>query len=159
MDIKLLVMDVDGTLTDGKVYMGASGELVKCFDIKDGYGIANLLPKYGIVPAIITGRKSEILLRRCEELKIFHVYQGISEKTEKMEELMRKLDVTPEQVAYIGDDLNDLDCMKAAGVTGCPADAVKDIKEYVDFVSTLPGGSGAVREFIEWLGAQNERKV
>lgn len=154
MDIKLLIMDVDGTLTDGKVYMGAAGEAMKCFDIKDGYGIANLLPKYGITPAIITGRKSEILLRRCEELKITHVYQGISEKTEKMNELMELLHVSPEQTAYIGDDLNDLDCMKMAGVTGCPSDAVKGIKEYVDFVSTLPGGSGAVREFIEWLGTE-----
>ncbi len=154
MDIKLLIMDVDGTLTDGKVYMGAAGEAMKCFDIKDGYGIANLLPKYGITPAIITGRKSEILLRRCEELKITHVYQGISEKTEKMNELMELLCVSPEQTAYIGDDLNDLDCMKMAGVTGCPSDAVKGIKEYVDFVSTLPGGSGAVREFIEWLGTE-----
>lgn len=154
MDIKLLIMDVDGTLTDGKVYMGAAGEAMKCFDIKDGYGIAKLLPKYGITPAIITGRKSEILLRRCEELKITHVYQGISEKTEKMKELMELLCVSPEQTAYIGDDLNDLDCMKMAGVTGCPSDAVKGIKEYVDFVSTLPGGSGAVREFIEWLGTE-----
>lgn len=154
MDIKLLIMDVDGTLTDGKVYMGASGEAMKCFDIKDGYGIANLLPKHGIIPAIITGRKSEILLRRCEELKITHVYQGISEKTEKMKELMQLLDVTAGQVVYIGDDLNDLDCMKIAGVTGCPSDAVKEIKEYVDFVSTLPGGSGAVREFIEWIDTE-----
>ena len=97
--IRMLVLDVDGTLTDGKVYMGANGEAVKAFDIKDGYGIANILPRLGITPVIITGRKSEILLRRCEELKITHIYQGIMDKVAKLKEVLAELDMTAEEAA------------------------------------------------------------
>lgn len=151
MDIKAMIMDVDGTLTDGKIYMSATGEAVKAFDVKDGYGIANLLPECGIVPVIITGRKSEILLRRCEDLKITHVYQGVSDKAAKFAEVLEKLGISGKQVAYIGDDLNDLECMELAGVTACPADAVEIIREKADFCCNFPGGKGAVREFIDWL--------
>lgn len=149
--IEYLVMDVDGTLTDGKIYMGESGEMFKAFSIKDGYGIHDLLIPSGIIPVIITGRKSAIVSRRCNELGITKVYQGISDKLE----VLRNITTDLSRVAYIGDDLNDLVCMKsvkaAGGIVGCPKDAVKDVKEISDFVSEFNGGEGAVRDYIEWL--------
>jgi 3-deoxy-D-manno-octulosonate 8-phosphate phosphatase (KDO 8-P phosphatase) len=153
--IKYLVMDVDGTLTDGKIYMGITGEACKAFNIKDGYGICHLLPTHNILPIIITGRSSSILEKRCLELGITELYQGISDKKELLVKLTKgELD----EVAYIGDDLNDLECMiavhKAGGIVGCPKDAAKKVREISDFVSNLSGGDGAVREFIEWLGCK-----
>lgn len=151
MKIKAIVMDVDGTLTDGKVYMGSNGELFKAFDIKDGYGIHNMLPKANIVPIIITGRKSIMLENRCQELGITHVYQGIDDKVTKLGEILRNLSVEYDEVAYIGDDLNDMDCMKKCGVVGCPMDAVDAVKEIANYVCNRTGGNGAVREFIEYI--------
>ena len=84
MSIKLLVMDVDGTLTDGHIYMGPDGEVMKAFDVKDGYGIAHILPRYGIIPVIITGRRSQIVERRCAELGITELYQGVGDKLERL---------------------------------------------------------------------------
>ncbi len=149
--IRLLIMDVDGTLTDGKIYMGASGEAVKAFHAKDGYGIVHLLPKLGITPVIITGRKSEILLRRCEELGITHVYQGVEEKTEMLKRVAEALGTDLVHTAYIGDDLNDFEAMKLCGMKACPSDAAAGIREISDFICTMPGGMGAVREFIDYL--------
>lgn len=151
MKIKLLVMDVDGTLTDGCIYMGENGELMKAFNVQDGYGIAQILPKHGVIPVIITGRESKIVERRARELKITHVYQGVGEKLAKLKALAQALDAAPEQVAYIGDDLNDLECIRWCGFSGCPADAVPEIREAVDYVCVLVGGKGAVREFIDRL--------
>lgn len=149
--IKLLILDVDGTLTDGKIYMSSQGELFKAFDIKDGCGIHDILPKYDIIPAIITGRKSQILERRCKELNIVSFYQGITNKIEKLNELVYNNDLSYENVAYMGDDINDLSCMEKASLIGCPSDAVKEVIAIADFVSSKVGGNGAVREFIEWL--------
>lgn len=150
-NVKYLVMDVDGTLTDGKIYMGENGEILKVFNIKDGYGIRNIAILRGINPIIITGRSSKILENRCKELGIEQIYQNIDKKIEKLREVTKDLNV----VAYIGDDLNDLPCMlavkKAGGVIGCPKNAVKRVQEISDFISTYDGGDGAVREFIEWL--------
>lgn len=157
--IKLLVMDVDGTLTDGKIYMGASGEMMKAFNIKDGYAICNILPKYGILPVIITGRQSQIVLNRCSELNIKDVYQNVSDKVEKLKEILSERNFSMCNVAYIGDDSNDIPCMMTVkdgnGLVGCPSDAVKKVKELADFVSEESGGNGAVREFIEWIIANN----
>ena len=153
--IKYLVMDVDGTLTDGKIYMSAEGELVKAFNIKDGCGIHDVLIPSGVLPVIITGRTSLILEKRCIELGIMDVYQGIHNKREKLEEYLAERGDIYENVAYIGDDINDLSCMvpikEAGGLVGCPADAVKQVKEIADFISAKNGGDGAVREFIEWI--------
>lgn len=149
--IKILVMDVDGTLTDGKIYMGNEGELMKAFDIKDGYGIAHMLPKMGMIPMIITGRKSRILEHRCKELKITELYQGIEDKDSVLGEIIKEKGLDFENVAYIGDDLNDLPCMRQVGLTACPADACEEIREQVDYVCHRRGGCGAVREFIEFL--------
>lgn len=149
--IKYLVMDVDGTLTDGKIYMSPSGEVVKAFNIKDGCGIHDILIPAGVIPVIITGRISDIVLNRCKELGITDVFQGVSNKMGKLKEITEELDC----VAYIGDDINDLSCMRlvkeAGGVVGCPADAVEKIKELADYIAIHNGGDGAVRDFIEWI--------
>ncbi len=149
--IKLLVMDVDGTLTDGRIYVGAQGELMKAFDVRDGYAIAHILPEYGIVPVIITGRSSEIVSNRAKELGIAELHQGVSDKLKMLREIAAKYDVSAEKIAYIGDDLNDLPCIRYCGVTACPADAVSLVPEQVDYVCKHNGGRGAVREYIEWL--------
>ncbi len=149
--IKLLVMDVDGTLTDGRIYVGAQGELMKAFDVRDGYAIAHILPEYGIVPVIITGRSSEIVSNRAKELGIAELHQGVSDKLKMLREIAAKYDVSAEKIAYIGDDLNDLPCIRYCGVTACPADAVSLVLEQVDYVCKHNGGRGAVREYIEWL--------
>lgn len=149
--IKYFIMDVDGTLTDGKIYMSPSGEAMKAFNIKDGCGINDILRPAGMVPVIITGRESQIVLNRCKELGITDVYQGQSDKLAVLKEVTTELD----NVAYIGDDINDLDCMyavkEAGGVVGCPADAVERVKLIADYISPHNGGDGAVRDFIEWI--------
>ena len=150
MDIKMLVMDVDGTLTDGKIYMSANGELMKAFNIKDGYAIARLRD-YGIEPVIITGRSSEIVKQRCAELKITELHQGIENKSYKLRDICKKYGIDLSQVAYIGDDLNDLPCMKICGCSACPSDAMKQVKDSVGYVCRAKGGDGAVREYIDFL--------
>lgn len=149
--IKLLVMDVDGTLTDGKINISANGELFKSFSVKDGYAIGHILKKNKILSAVITGRKSDIVTCRAKELNIDYLYQGIAEKLPKMLQLAEELHISASEIAYIGDDLNDLDCLKAVGIAACPADAVDGVKVVCDYICTKNGGDGAVREFIEWL--------
>ena len=158
--IKLLVLDVDGTLTDGKIYMSSDGEIMKAFNIKDGCGLHDVLPNIngGIVPAIITGRRSKILENRCSELNIINLFQGVRNKLKKLEELLVEMNLNYANVAYMGDDINDLSCMKtvkeAGCIVACPADAVKQIIVISDFVATHNGGNGAVREFIDWLAEE-----
>lgn len=149
MKIKMLVMDVDGTLTDGHIYVGAEGEMMKAFHVQDGYGIAHILPQLGITPVIITGRSSKIVEKRAKELKITHLHQGIGDKLAKLQEVARELDAAAEEIAYIGDDVNDLDCIRWCGCTACPADAVPEVLDNVDYVCRCDGGRGAVREFID----------
>lgn len=154
--IKYLIMDVDGTLTDGKIYMGNDGEIMKAFNIKDGCGIHDIAIPYGITPMIITGRSSKIVENRCKELNITRLYKGIKDKGEKLKEVVEDIS----EVAYIGDDLNDLSIMslvkEAGGMIGCPADAIDEVKDLADFISKKNGGDGAVREFIEWLVKQHK---
>ena len=149
MKIKMLVMDVDGTLTDGHIYVGAEGEMMKAFHVQDGYGIAHILPQLGITPVIITGRSSRIVEKRAAELKISHLHQGIGDKLAKLQEVAAQLGATAEEIAYIGDDVNDLDCIRWCGCTACPADAVPEVLGAVDYVCKREGGRGAVREFID----------
>lgn len=153
--IKYLVMDVDGTLTDGKIYMGNDGEMMKAFDIKDGYGIHDLLIPAGIVPVILTGRSSYIVMNRCKELGIDNIFQKVQNKLEELVRFVEKRGDSLSNVAYIGDDLNDAVCMKAVeeagGLTGCPLDAVNGIVNIARFRSKRNGGDGAVREFIEYI--------
>ena len=148
--IKLVLLDEDGTLTDGGIYRGNNGEELKRFNVKDGYAIVNA-QKLGIEFGIITGRKSELVEIRSNELKIKYLYQGISEKTVILEEIMQKTGLKKEEIAYMGDDLNDILIMKQSGLTGAPRDAADEVIQIVDFVSGKNGGSGAVREFVEYI--------
>lgn len=160
--IKLLVMDVDGTLTDGKICIGNDGELFKSFDIKDGCGIHDVLKPNGIEPVIITGRKSKILDNRAKEIGIECLFQGVSNKIERLNEVLAEKNLELFNVAYIGDDINDLTCMKnviaAGGLTACPYDAVDDVKSVVNYICKRKGGEGAVRDFIEWLVKKNNKE-
>jgi 3-deoxy-D-manno-octulosonate 8-phosphate phosphatase (KDO 8-P phosphatase) len=150
MNIKMLVLDVDGTLTDGKLYMSANGEMMKAFNIKDGYALARLRNN-GIEPKIITGRSSEIVNRRCEELGITELYQGVDNKATCLKKVCEEKGLTTKQCAYIGDDLNDLDCMMLCGHKAAPADAMKGVWDIVDYVCQTRGGEGAVREYCDYL--------
>lgn len=160
--IKILVLDVDGTLTDGKIYMGNDGELFKAFDVKDGYAIHNELIPSGIIPVIITGRKSRIVENRSQEIGIKYLYQGVANKLEILKSVAQKLHVPLNKIAYMGDDLNDLECMnfikKNGGLIGCPKDACEEVIEISDFISLKKGGNGAVREFIEKVLIFGERE-
>lgn len=148
--IKLVLLDVDGTLTDGGIYRDNNGEELKRFNVKDGYAIVNA-QKLGIEFGIITGRKSELVEIRSNELKIKYLYQGISEKTVILEEIMQKTGLKKEEIAYMGDDLNDILIMKQSGLIGAPKDAANEVVQIADFVSEKNGGSGAVREFVEYI--------
>lgn len=148
---KLFVMDVDGTLTDGKIYMSSGGEAFKAFDIKDGYGIKNILKAHGIQTAIITGRQSEIVKCRAAELDIDYLYQGVSDKLCCLKKILEKVPCSFEDVVYIGDDINDLSCMEIAGLSCCPADAQESVKKVSKYVARRKGGAGAVREIIDMI--------
>ena len=155
--IRWLFMDVDGTLTDGKIYIGDGGEIFKAFCVKDGYAIKHILPEKHIVPVIITARKSSIVEFRAKELGIQTVIQGVQDKVSVLKNIIESEQLSCNQngkyeaFAYIGDDLLDIPCMNICGIVGCPNDAAKEVKSISDFVSTKLAGNGAVREFIEWL--------
>lgn len=151
MKIKMLVMDVDGTLTDGQIYIGPNGETMKVFSCKDGLGIKELLPKLGIIPVIITGRNSIIMENRAKELHIQELYQGVADKLPLLKQIAQRHGLTAEEIAYIGDDLNDLDCVNYCGLTACPQDAEEAIRRIVSYVCPREGGRGAVRDFIEYM--------
>lgn len=156
--IKYLIMDVDGTLTDGKIYMGANGELMKAFSIKDGYVINYILKPENIIPVVITARSSSIVQNRCDELGITQVYQGKLDKLATLKEIVG--DKCLAECAYFGDDIIDIKCMQpikdAGGIVGCPADAVSEVKVLADFVCTSKAGEGALREFSEWLVSEKD---
>lgn len=148
--IRLFAMDVDGTLTDGKIYMGEAGEMMKAFDVKDGLGI-KLLMAHGIIPAIITGRRSQIVENRCHEIGIKELYQGVKEKNVILCELMEKYQLQRTEVAYIGDDINDLSAIKEAGISFAPADCAHQILPYIDIRLTRKAGDCPVREAIDLI--------
>lgn len=150
-NIKLFATDVDGTLTDGHIYISKDGEIFKAFDSKDGYGIKHLKKTFGIPTAIITGRESKIVEMRARELGIDYVFQNVSDKIEVIEALKQNLNITNEEIAYIGDDLNDLPILELVGYSGCPANSVKEVIEQCDYVCKRNGGDGAVRDFIDHL--------
>ena len=154
--IRLLIMDVDGTLTNGKIYISQQGELFKAFNVKDGHAIKNILPAFNIIPVIITGRVSDIVSCRCKELGIQYLHQGINDKAACLRDLAAKINVPLKQIACIGDDVNDLPMMKICGLKGCPSDAVPEVQTACDYICKTSGGHGAVREFAEWLIALEE---
>lgn len=150
MRIRLFAMDVDGTMTDGKIYIGQAGEAMKAFHVKDGQGIALLRGK-GVVTAIITARQSEIVRRRADELQINEVCQGVQDKEGALRALCERYEIAPEETAYIGDDIGDLPALAFAGVSMCPADAVQAVRQAVNVVLPSKGGEGAVRDAAEWI--------
>ena len=150
MSIELIVLDVDGTMTDGKITYTSSGEEIKSFCVKDGLAIASWI-MLGKSVAIITGRKSKIVEQRAKELKIKHFYQGVKNKFEVLEEILKKEGLNFENIASIGDDLNDYLMLKSSKIAFIPNDASDDLKDIADIILTKDGGNGAVREMIEKL--------
>lgn len=157
--VRLLAMDVDGTLTDGHIYISDTGELCKAFHVRDGHAIKHFLPEAGIVPVIITGRISAIVDVRSKELGIEYVYQGISDKVRVMDELRQTLGLRWEEIAFIGDDVNDIPVLKAVGRTACPSDAVPEVKQLCEYVCQSAGGHGAVREWIDLLCREGKNEI
>jgi len=149
--IKILLTDVDGVLTDNGVYYSESGEVMKRFSIRDGMGVERLRKLAGIDTGIITGETSPSVVRRAEKLKILELHLGIRDKLDRVMEIMERLQLQWQDIAYIGDDVNDLEVMGKAGLTGCPADAMPQVSETVHYHCRNKGGDGAFREFAEWL--------
>lgn len=150
MSIELIVLDVDGTMTDSRITYSETGDEIKSFNVKDGLAIASWR-KLGKQVAIITGRSSQIVARRAKELHIEHFYQGIHNKKEVLEKLLEKLNLTMENVAAIGDDLNDLQMLKSAEMSFVPRDASAYVDKIATVILSKKGGDGAVREMIEYL--------
>ena len=155
--IKLIVLDVDGCLTDGKIIYSSDGIESKNFNVKDGLAIATWI-RMGNQVAIITGRQSDIVKRRADELGIQHLFQGIKDKDRVLKELVESLGLKFYEVGAIGDDLNDYNMLKMVGRSFTPQDGVKEIKEMVKSVLTHNGGDGAVREMIDTLVDDNDQR-
>jgi 3-deoxy-D-manno-octulosonate 8-phosphate phosphatase (KDO 8-P phosphatase) len=147
---QLLVLDVDGVLTDGRLFYGARGEVLKVFNVKDGHGIKQIAAA-GITVAIISGRKSAAVARRARELGIRHVTQGANDKVAALSRLARKRSIALEHCACVGDDTPDAPMMQAAGLAIAVADAHRDALAVAHLVTTRGGGQGAVREVCDWL--------
>lgn len=150
-NIKMLVMDVDGTLTDGRLYFSTQGDQIKAFDAKDGCGIKIILPQLNIIPVIITSHQTSCVPDRMNQLGVEEVYQGIWNKIEALDEVIQKYGLKYDEVAVIGDDINDISLFEVCGLNACPADACEEIKALSDVVMKHNGGRGAVRELIEML--------
>jgi len=148
--IKLLLLDVDGVLTDGGIYFSASGEELKKFSVRDGYGIVKL-QKAGVVVGIVSGRSSRLVERRAKELGIRELHQGIESKIEFYRLLKKKYDLRDAEIAFIGDDEPDLEVLKTAGFSGAPSDAAKVVRDAVHYVCRNRGGEGAVREVVDLI--------
>jgi len=150
MSIALIILDVDGTMTDSHITYSENGDEIKSFNVKDGLAITSWR-KLGKQVAIITGRKSNIVARRAKELNIEHFYQGVSNKKEVLESLLTKLDISIDNVAAIGDDLNDLQMLKMVNISFVPRDASSYVDKIATVILSKKGGDGAVREMIEYL--------
>ncbi len=148
--IKLLICDIDGIFSDGSVYMSNSGEEIKAFNTKDGFGIKALMNS-GVDVAVITGRSSKIVEQRMASLGVKYVYQGMETKTIGYEQLCKDLNVSAEQVAFIGDDFPDLPVMNKVGLSVSVIDGHPYVKECADYVTVTPGGKGAVRELTDLI--------
>jgi 3-deoxy-D-manno-octulosonate 8-phosphate phosphatase (KDO 8-P phosphatase) len=148
--VRLLVLDVDGVLTDGRLYYGARGESLKAFHVRDGLGL-KLLAAAGIKLAVISGRRSSMTARRCRDLGVRHVLQGVDDKLAAFRRLRNRLGVSSEACACVGDDLPDVPLMREAGLSFAVADAHPQAREAAHVVTRLRGGQGAVREICDYL--------
>jgi 3-deoxy-D-manno-octulosonate 8-phosphate phosphatase (KDO 8-P phosphatase) len=149
--IKLVLTDNDGVLTDTGVYYSDEGEVFKRFSIRDGMGVVRLRKELNIETGIITGEISGSIKKRAEKLKIKELFLGIKEKHLLLAEIMQRNKVKPENIAYIGDDVNDIEFMKLVGLTASPSDGMSDVRKIVDYVCEEKGGHGAFREFAELI--------
>ncbi len=152
-NIQVLAFDCDGVLTDGKITIDQNRLESKQFSTLDGLGF-QLLKMTDIIPVVISGRNSAALERRCEELHIKYLFQGVTNKIQQMELLLKELHLKMKNVAYMGDDWNDVPLLQVVEFSACPSNAVEQIKQIVNFVSTHRGGDGAVREMIEYVLTQ-----
>ena len=148
--IRLFATDVDGVLTDAGMYYSESGEELKKFNTRDGMGI-KLLQRAGILTAIVTQERTKLVARRAEKLTIPEVHQGVMDKLSLVREMAARHGFSLDQVAYIGDDINDLETLKAVGFSATPADGLPQVTAVVDYVCVKKGGEGAVREVIEMI--------
>jgi len=144
--IRLVLLDVDGVLTDGRIYYGADGEALKAFDVKDGHGVVLLRDHVDF--GVISGRPGKASEKRLQELRVKHLVFGERDKLAGYARLAH-LGVADEEVAYMGDDVNDIPLLRKVGLSACPADARPEVKEVVHFVARSPGGRGAVRELCD----------
>ncbi|MDO5102766.1 MAG: HAD hydrolase family protein [Lautropia sp.] len=148
--IRLLAMDIDGTLTDGRIWIGHDGEMAKSFSVRDGFGIT-LLKKAGIQLVIITGRRSAIVERRAAELGITQVHQGVSNKLDTLKAISAAQGMGLDEIAFMGDDWPDLAAMQACALPAAPSDAVPEVLAVARWVATARAGEGALREFANFL--------
>ncbi len=148
--IRLLVLDVDGTMTDGKFYVDGGGGEFKRFDARDGMGIA-LLRRAGVRTAFISGRRSTATEARARELGVDLLFNGVREKLPVLTGLLAELGIPADEVAYMGDDVNDVDCLRAVGLSFAPSDAAREAKAAAWTVTSARGGEGAVREAAELI--------
>lgn len=156
--IRLFATDVDGVLTDAGMYYSESGDEWKKFNTRDGMGL-KLLQKAGLITAIVTQERTRLVARRAEKLTIPEVHQGVMDKLSMIRDMVSRYGLTLEQVAYIGDDVNDLEALKAVGFSASPADGMPQVLQAVDYVCRKKGGEGAVREVVEMiLEAQQPRR-
>ena len=146
--VRLLVFDVDGVLTDGGLYYGEAGEVMKRFDVKDGHALV-MARLAGLPSALLTARSSSIVEVRGRELGLAAVFQGRKDKTAGFHELLAHLSLPPEQCAYMGDDVNDLGPLGLCGLSACPADAALEVRQEVHYIARNRGGQGAARELVE----------
>jgi 3-deoxy-D-manno-octulosonate 8-phosphate phosphatase (KDO 8-P phosphatase) len=154
--IKLLLMDVDGVLTDGRVIMADDGVESKAFSTRDGFGLV-WVKRYGLQTGVISGRTSPATDQRCQNLKLDEIHLGKLKKLEVFESIIQRRDLKPESVAYIGDDIIDLPVMKRCGISACPQDAHDEVLNEVNIILSKKGGYGAVRQFIDlWLIAAGQ---
>ncbi len=149
-NVRMVLLDVDGVLTDGRIVYGDDGSEYKAFDAHDGYGIERAL-NYGLRIGMISGRISPLVERRAKELRIVDVYQNFMDKVSAFEELKRKYNLRDEEFAYVGDDAFDLPLLKKVGVSAAPANAADEVTGNVDFVTKAKGGRGAAREVIDMV--------
>ena len=156
--IKLFATDVDGVLTDAGMYYSESGDEWKKFNTRDGMGI-KLLQRVGIITAIVTQERTKLVARRAEKLTIPELHQGVMDKLSLVREMAARYGFTLSQVAYIGDDINDLETLKAVGFSATPADGIPQVAAVVDYVCQKKGGEGAVREIIEMILDAQRSKV
>lgn len=149
-EIKLLILDVDGVMTDGRIIMDNAGRELKNFDVRDGHGI-KMIQRYGIKVAILTGRKSKVVEHRAKDLEIGDVYQKAFNKKEIFEKILLKHNLSDREAAYMGDDIVDIPVLKSVGFSAAVADALDIVKKQVDYVTKNRGGHGAVREVCEMI--------